>query len=360
MSETNILTLAERYLNGELSERELVALNKELTSDTAFRQEFEENIDFLKSLKHLSFENKAKSWMDEAHAELASAKTLRPNLTFSSNRFRTMFIQYGSVAAITIFMVITTLYVSGWYSSKKNTDTYRQLKHRITSITNKQKSLWEVLFYNDQDETTYISGTCFPVSSNGYLVTSFHLVSESDSVFVLVETDSLVRYKAEVIFRDETSDLAVVKINDSLFRGFGTLPFLFNENCPLLGEYVYTLGFPKTGDIVFSEGSISSLSGYNNDTSAYQVSVPANPGNSGGPLVNSQGDIIGVLCAKNMEDDASTYAVKASFLMNLIDSLRSDSAHQILELPKNNSLKKLEKTKQIQKLQPFVFRIEVY
>src|SRR5690606_40165367 len=91
-----------------------------------------------------------------------------------------------------------------------------------------------------------------------------------------------------------------------------------------LGEEVFTLGFPRE-DIVFGEGSISALSGYRQNPNAYQVSVPVNPGNSGGPLFNDRGDLVGIISGIQTETMGAAFAIKCSELPSVIDSQNTDS-----------------------------------
>jgi len=92
------------------------------------------------------------------------------------------------------------------------------------------------------------------------------------------------------------SDLAVLKV--------AATPAFLNlaaDRSITLGEQVFTLGFPATSilgdDTKYTEGTISSLSGVLGDASFFQMSVPVQPGNSGGPVVNLGGEVVGVVAA---------------------------------------------------------------
>src|SRR5690606_23670002 len=126
-----------------------------------------------------------------------------------------------------------------------------------------------------------------------------------------------------------------------------------------LGEEVFTLGFPRE-DIVFGEGSISALSGYRQNPNAYQVSVPVNPGNSGGPLFNSKGDLVGIISGIQTETMGAAFAIKSSVLLSVIDSLETDSLSAPLVLPKQNTLKGLSTVDKVKKWKDHVFIVRVY
>jgi S1-C subfamily serine protease len=105
-----------------------------------------------------------------------------------------------------------------------------------------------------------------------------------------------------------------------------------SSDAPQLGGTVFTIGFPATNvlgrDPKYSEGTISGLSGLNGDASFYQVSVPIQPGNSGGPLVDDKGRVVGVvlstasapafLKATGTLPQNVNWAVKSTFLAPLL------------------------------------------
>ena len=125
----------------------------------------------------------------------------------------------------------------------------------------------------------------------------------------------------------------------------------------MLGESVYTLGFPRE-DIVYGEGSVSSRTGYEGDSASYQVSIPVNPGNSGGPLFDQNGFLIGMISGKQTEMDAAAFAVKSNYIKNRIDSLTSMSGAGNTIRP--NLLFGFSRPQQIKKLEGFVFNVKVY
>jgi len=124
---------------------------------------------------------------------------------------------------------------------------------------------------------------------------------------------------------------------------------------------VFTLGYPRE-EMVYGEGSVSSLSGYSNDTSMYQISIPVNPGNSGGPLLDEQGNVIGVIRGKITSAEATGFAVKANQIIQSIENNGAESVKQDL-LPlanKKSGLKGLKRSDQIKRINPYVFNVLVY
>jgi tetratricopeptide (TPR) repeat protein len=130
---------------------------------------------------------------------------------------------------------------------------------------------------------------------------------------------------AEVVVSDEKNDLAIIKINDPNFTTLGTIPYTFRQGLADVGESVFVLGYPMTSsmgeEIKLTNGIISSKTGFKGDISAYQVSVPVQPGNSGAPLFDKNGNILGVINAKHSLAENASYAIKVNYLKNLIELL---------------------------------------
>src|SRR5690606_1235001 len=126
-----------------------------------------------------------------------------------------------------------------------------------------------------------------------------------------------------------------------------------------LGEKVYTLGYPRE-DIVFGEGSLSSQTGFEGDTTSYQISIPLNPGNSGGPLLDDKGHIIGVINGKQAGQEGAAFAVKSNYLLQMVSELQEKQAGIPVSLPQQNNLSGTPRTQQLKKLQDYIFVVKVY
>lgn len=139
------------------------------------------------------------------------------------------------------------------------------------------------------------NGTGFFITTNGYLLSNWHVVRNSRKIKIR-NRDGV--FPAEIITTDKEKDLALLKVSG------GPFPVLFiaNEDSVALGESAFTIGFPNVVvqglEPKYTDGKISSLAGAHDDPSQYQVSVPIQPGNSGGPLMGRSGEVIGVIEAK--------------------------------------------------------------
>jgi len=131
------------------------------------------------------------------------------------------------------------------------------------------------------------NGTGFAINSSGYIATNYHVIDGATSIKVTgINGDYEKRYNAKIIIEDKRNDLAILKVEKSL----GKIPYGMMRETVNLANQVYALGYPLIsllgGDVKFTDGRISSTTGFSNDPTYYQHSAPIQPGNSGGPLFN--------------------------------------------------------------------------
>lgn len=200
------------------------------------------------------------------------------------------------------------------------------------------------------------SGTGFALN-NGYIVTNYHVVEKAKRIYVQgVKGDFLLKYEATVVASDKSNDLALLSINDSHFKGFGNIPYKVKTSTSEVGEEVFVLGYPLTStmgdEIKLTAGIISSKTGFQGDVSLYQISAPIQPGNSGGPLFDAQGNLIGVVNSKHKGAENVGYAIKTSYLKNLVESAVSSSI-----FPNNNQVSGMALTGKVKILRNFVYMI---
>jgi hypothetical protein len=176
------------------------------------------------------------------------------------------------------------------------------------------------------------SGSGFSISEDGYIITSDHVVQDALQVRVLTGGGIL---SARVVKIDAANDLALLKVEGKCT----SLPVI-PSYVAKLGCTVATVGFPNVGLQGFSpklaKGEIASLCGARDDPKYFQISVPVQPGNSGGALVDERGNVVGVVAAKlsvvaavatsGALPENVNYAVKSSFLLGFLESVPEVSA----------------------------------
>lgn len=195
--------------------------------------------------------------------------------------------------------------------------TSEELANKTPKIVNPNTNEWKG------------NGTGFFISKAGYIATNYHVISEATEIEIeFIRNGQKQNYRAKVIQSDKSNDLAILKISDVRFKLFTTIPYNFKTSITDVGSNVFALGYPMAltimgTEIKFTDGKISSKTGFQGDISTYQMTTPIQPGNSGGPLFDFDGNLIGVNSAKIRADvaDNVSYAIKTNYLKNLIDVL---------------------------------------
>jgi S1-C subfamily serine protease len=187
------------------------------------------------------------------------------------------------------------------------------------------------------------TGSGFFMTDDGYLITNQHVADEGAAVRVLTGNGAI---PAKVVKVDRANDLALLKVEGK----FAPLAITSSRGVRL-GSTAATVGFPNVGLQGYSpklaKGEIASLAGIQDDARHFQISVPVQPGNSGGALVDERGNVIGVVVAKLSQKAAIattgtlaenvSYAVKSSYLLSFLESVPDVAAK--LKEPNTNDRK---------------------
>lgn len=169
-------------------------------------------------------------------------------------------------------------------------------------------------------------GTGFLLNKDGYILTNFHVIDKAKKITVKgVGGDHSIGFEAQVVGTDSCTDLALLRITSKLVT-FEDPPYAFVPAKTVeQGEAVVALGYPirqvMGEEMKVTNGIINAKSGYKGAISEFQFSAAVQPGNSGGPLLNGQGQVVGMVTAKlNPEVTESVgYAVKSDHLMFFLD-----------------------------------------
>ena len=195
------------------------------------------------------------------------------------------------------------------------------------------------------------NGTGFFITADGYLLTAYHVVKEAAALQVW-KGGRLI--PARLVRVDAVNDIALLKLDGLTVTALSVI----SSRDVRTGLDVFTLGFPNIQlqgtEVKYTDGNISSLTGVGDDPRLFQISVPVQPGNSGGPLLDEQGQVIGVVIAKL--DEISTaqatgslpqnvnYALKSSLVLSFVESMPELSGR--LVQTKNKGLSRIQVVKQ--------------
>ncbi len=213
-------------------------------------------------------------------------------------------------------------------------------------------------------------GSGFLLTASGLVVTNYHIVEGRTSYEVVFPGGQIIK-AATVRMKDTRNDIAILALKGFNLAdiGAGEIPFsLANSRTIKIGQEVFTLGFPL-GKVLgksakLSTGTISSLYGIADDPRTLQISNPIQPGNSGGPLFNENGEVVGIvvasLNAKYLYEKIGiipqnvNFAIKVDYLNNLIDML--PEVHEIRT--RKNRLFRMPLEKQVEILSPYIVKIK--
>ena len=254
-----------------------------------------------------------------------------------------------------------------WYGAAKGLSTFYVAFDGVSMVaTNKSEEIKYLKMYPESspgisggsgaNQSSEWTGTGFALK-NGYIVTNNHVVDGASSIFVQGINGTNTEYKAEIVSVDKNNDLALIRVTDYRFDGFGPLPYALRESMCEVGEEVFVLGYPLTSymgeEIKLTNGIISSRSGYQGDITTYQISAPVQPGNSGGPMFDKNGNVVGIVNAGVPGADNVGYAIKTSYLSNLIKSSVSNTI-----IPQTNTVSTKSLPEKVKTLRRFTFYIK--
>ena len=202
------------------------------------------------------------------------------------------------------------------------------------------------------------SGSGVMISKNGVIATNYHVVKDATTIEVLVNNKSKIEtYPAKVLCLDKANDLALLVIDSAEEVSFEEPPFLISSKAIDVGASIFTMGYPIVDylgeEVKITDGIISSKTGYEGDIATYQISAPIQPGNSGGPLFDKNGSLVGITNATVAGAQNVGYAIKSSYLLNLVESAPIE-----IEYPTNNQLTGVDFPEQVKLLTKYVVYIK--
>lgn len=198
------------------------------------------------------------------------------------------------------------------------------------------------------------SGSGIVLTKNGIIATNYHVIENTSKITVQINKNgSKQSYKAKVLIADKINDLCLLQIDDGTFADYPDLQYGFRTDICETGTSVFAMGYPMSDvlgeEVKVTDGLISSKTGFDGNIVMYQISVPIQPGNSGGPLFDKQGYLVGITNAGVQKAQNVGYAIKSSYLKNLIDAAPGQ-----IKLPDHSAIENLPFTQQIQKLSQYI------
>lgn len=354
--------IIEDYLLGKLNPQEAEAFEQLRRNDAAVDHKVVSHKVFLHTMEEYAQQVLLKEQLENIHAEI-DVETLASELRPHPSRVVQLWRRHRSAIAIAAsFIVLSFVSIYSIQHNSQQADKFVQLSKNVTNAVKTQNNLIRKISSNNQPANKQsnpgnFGGTGFAVSTNGYIATNLHVINDADSVFI--QNSAGESFKVKVILKDPEYDIAILKIDDKNFKHLAALPYTIKRNSTGVGENVYTWGYPKD-DAVLGEGYVSSKSGFIGDTTQYQVAIPLNPGNSGGPLLDNNGNLVGIISGKETSAEGASFAIKSKYILEAMRAIPQDSMGKKLSVNKKSVLSGMKRAKQIEKLQDYVFMIKVY
>ena len=354
--------IIEDYLLGKLNAQETEAFESLRRNDATVDHKVVSHKVFLHTMEEYAKQALLKDQLDSIHSEI-DVDTLVSKLAPHPSRVVQLWRKHKSAIAVAAsFIVLSFVSIYSIQHNSQQADKFVQLSKNVTNAVKTQNNLIrkissDNLPANKQLNPGNFGGTGFAVSTNGYIATNLHVIKDADSVYI--QNSAGESFKVKVVHRDPEYDIAILKIDDNHFKNLSALPYTIKKNSTGVGENVYTWGYPKD-DAVLGEGYVSSKSGFIGDTTQYQVAIPLNPGNSGGPLLDNNGNLVGIISGKETSAEGASFAIKSKYILEAMRAIPQDSLGKKLTVNKRSVLSGMKRAKQIEKLQDYVFMIKVY
>ncbi|MBS1643460.1 MAG: trypsin-like peptidase domain-containing protein [Bacteroidetes bacterium] len=355
--------MAEAAAAGDLSPIEQGQLDAFCTLHLEAKSTYTQLLQTINSLEENGKRKAFQALVADIHNELQAPKK---TLIQKSIEF---FPRYWKSIGVAACVALITSMITVW--SIRHNEANNALSHNLQLVRHDMESL-KIAQHQQQKQIEKIkeetidapaalpqinySATGFALSNDGYLVTNYHVVEGAETLHI--RTRAGKSYPASVVAYEPLNDIALLKVDDKnfCFSKHSEVPYALRPNKAALGAAIYTLGFPQD-EIVYNEGYIAAKNGYQGDSNQYRLEVPAGPGQSGAPVFDTDGDILGVIRSKDAQTESTTYAISSKTLLRLLKDLPKDKRPRI---PNVSRLDGMSRQQQVDRLQDFTCLVQVY
>jgi S1-C subfamily serine protease len=364
MNDNKMLDAVERYIRGEMKPDERLHFENLRKADPEIDQLVVEHTLFLQQLNHFGERRSLRSALNDIHIDLTEKGKIDSMRLKGKAKVVYLWKRYKRVTAIAAsiagFVAITMSILLWSVAPKRPNENFEKLSDQIRKLENKSnqtdRELTNVKTSITRSQNTYTAGgTGFIIDVKGYLVTNAHVVAGASNIAV---QNSRGDYVATVVYMDRNKDIAILKIDDENFKPYPSIPYSISRNSGQLAENIFTLGYPRS-EIVYGQGYLSAKTGYNGDTLSCQIDIAANHGNSGSPILNSNGEVIGILNGRQTNTVGFAFAIHGKAIYTALDELKKDTSYQKLKLNSRSSLTGLDRTEQVRRIQDYIYMVKV-
>lgn len=374
MEDTLLIDTVERFVKGEMSPEEKTYFEEIRKNNPELDQAVVEQIFFLNELDKYSATKNFRHNLQETEAKLIQegiiTKTLKgkAKVIYLWKRYKRTIAVAASIAGIV--SIFSASLISSIHTDKdpniillvgkldkqerkidKQEKETEKLKTKVAQI-----AAGSPTGIKPRVESKFRATGFLIDATNNFIVTNAHVVNEAKHQLI-VENNKGEQFIAKPVYVNVQNDLAIVKVTDNDFKKLPAFPYTIRKTNAELGEQVFMLGYPKQ-EIVYGEGYISAKNGYQLDTIYCQLSTSANEGNSGSPIINKKGELLGIITSMETNAEGVVFAIKSANIHRAVEEVKKLEGYQNIKITTAGSLKGLDRETQIRKVQDYVFMIK--
>ncbi|MFT3677309.1 MAG: serine protease [Chitinophagaceae bacterium] len=351
-----MLDAVERYIRGEMNPDERLHFENLRKTNSDVDQLVVEHTLFLQQMNRFGEWQQFKTTLHDIHGNLTDNGELNTNktgkLVYFWNRYKRVAAIAASIAGITALTFSSLVWTISPKASSADTEKLsRRINQQNHEFSKIQKDLKDVKasvaevakgFINNSPNnnntpnfTPATGGTGFLIDGKGLMITNAHIVQNSHNIRVINSKGQ--QFNAFVVKLDVNRDVAIIKIDDRRFKPLSSLPYGIRKTPSKIAEPIFTLGYPRD-EVVYGEGYLSARTGYQGDTLSIQIAIAANPGNSGGPIFNHKGEVIGILTSRETKAEGAVFAVQSKYIYQAIEEVQKNQLYRGVKLPSRSQL----------------------
>lgn len=366
-NEIMILDSVERYIRGEMNPDERLYFENLRKTNPAIDQLVVEHTLFLQQINQFGQSKKFISTLHQVHTDLSEQGKINSDRLTGKAKVVYLWKRYRRVAAIAASIAgVTAIGLSMMVNSLTPVAKDHKVQELAKKVATMDKKLTDVdrkIDHVDNKTSTssiiptpvHFNGTGFLIEAKGLMITNAHVVKNSKNIYV--QNNKGEQFKAIVLRLDPTKDIAIIKIDDRNFKPSASLPYGIKKVSADIAEPIFTMGFPRD-EIVYGQGYLSARTGFNGDTLSCQISVDANPGNSGGPVFNRNGEIVGILSKKETGAEGFVFAVQALYIYKAVDELKKNQLYKDVKISAKSTLTGLDRVQQFKKIEDYIYMVK--